>query len=129
MNLFLRISIVLTILTVFGASISGVLHQKARQEKINKALIQLTSKDQDERANAINALTKLNAKETIPEITRLLQDNDSAVRRSATWALVRLDAKEAIPEITKLLQDNDPKVRSAARAALKALGVEVPAEK
>lgn len=95
---------------------------EARQKQIEEALVQMTSQNQDERATAIFALIELNAKEAIPDITKLLQDSDSEVRRLAVWALVCLDAKETIPQITKLLQDNDSEVRRFAVEALGKLG-------
>ena len=66
------------------------------------------------------------AKEAIPEITELLQNNNPDVRLISIYALTNLKAKETIPEIKKLLYDKDERVRKTAEDALKNLGV--PAE-
>jgi HEAT repeat protein len=151
MNLFLRISICLTALVVFGIS-SVLCYYGERQQRIKELVLQLASEDQDEQIEAFDALMNPETKKFIPYITKLLQDNDLRICCSAIWVLgdlgakeaipgitkllqhsnpliresaVRglshLGAKEAIPEITKLLQDSDPDVREAARAALKEL--------
>jgi HEAT repeat protein len=113
MNLFLRISIVLTSLVLIGAAIYPVAN--ARQNKINSALKKIASQNIVKQRLAIDTLAKLNARQ---EITKLLQDSSSYVRESAAWALRDINARETIPQITKLLQDKDSDVRQSVIRAL-----------
>ncbi|MFA5794247.1 MAG: HEAT repeat domain-containing protein [Candidatus Brocadiia bacterium] len=163
MNIFLKLSILLTGLLVIAAGVHSVI-SKSRQMQIQEALIQLTIPNGDERVTAIYTFADLNAREAIPAITKLLQHKDSGVRDAALMALkelgveitppvsppadearrqrikealiqittgpgwseqesaakrlIALNAKEVIPEITGLLQDNDPKVRGLSAQAL-----------
>ena len=131
MNLFLRISIVLTILALAGCSsvptppappqqeiTAEPPVDEARQQQIKEALVQITSQYPDMRINAVAALIELDTQEAIPQVTKLLQDTGSGIRQLAVYALGELDAKEAIPDITKLLQDNNSFVRWSAVEAL-----------
>ena len=68
-------------------------------------------------------LMDFDAKEIIPEITKLLHDNNDDVRVKSVWALRHLGSKESIPEIRKLLNDENERVREVAEEALKKLGV------
>jgi len=66
------------------------MHQKQKE----LALSLLTSQNRDERIEAINIFLIMNEKETIPEITKLLQDKDESVREAARAALKELGAEE-----------------------------------
>ena len=66
----------------------------------------------------IFALTELNAKEAIPELLKLLKDEDITVRYISAFGLGLLQSKEAIPELLNLLEGTDNKVRSASAVAL-----------
>ncbi len=73
--------------------------------------------------SAIDALRFLGAKEAIPKIMSLLNDERSQIRLTAACALGDLGAKEvAIPELIKLLNDKSISVRISAISALGNLG-------
>lgn len=115
----LIITVLIGLVIVSGCSKSP---DEARQKQIKEAQGQLTSTNWHEQIKAIITLVELDAKEAIPEITRLLKDNDSMVRRRAVEALAQLGAKETIPDITKLLQDKKISVRYRAIEVLWRLG-------
>ena len=63
------------------------------------------------RNEAAKALVELQAKEAIPELIKILKDEDKdrnfGVISEAISALGQLQAKEAIPELIKILKDED----------------------
>ena len=68
-------------------------------------------------------INDIRIKKSIPEIIRLLKDNDYYVQRSSIWILGELGAKEAIPEIKKLLGAKSGLIVQEAEEALTKLGV------
>ncbi|MCI5123356.1 MAG: HEAT repeat domain-containing protein, partial [Candidatus Electrothrix sp. AR5] len=67
---------------------------------------------------SIESLVKLKAKQIIPEITKLLKDEEREVREAAIKALVDFHEYSAIPELVKLLEDADPYIRRKGFKAL-----------
>jgi hypothetical protein len=90
----------------------------ARDSKITDAIIALSDPNPKERIAALQTLIDLKAKETIPNVTRLLYDQDNSVRIGTLYCLRLLGAKEAIPEIMRLLYDADAAIRKEAIYAL-----------
>jgi HEAT repeat protein len=58
----------------------------------------------------------------VPELVKVLKDEDAGSRWSAAMALGALGASETVPEITRLLKDGDIEVRCAVPRALGWLG-------
>lgn len=67
------------------------------------------------------ALGQLGARNSIPEIVKLLTDKHVNARQYGASALGDLDAKDNIPELVVLLRDVDPQVRWYAAEALEKL--------
>jgi cyclophilin family peptidyl-prolyl cis-trans isomerase/HEAT repeat protein len=74
------------------------------------------------RADALNALARLRAKDKLPEVRELLKDPDATVRANAARVLGGAEDKEALDALIKAAtQDPDARVRVAAIRALGAL--------
>jgi cyclophilin family peptidyl-prolyl cis-trans isomerase len=74
------------------------------------------------RADALNALARLRAKDKLPEVRELLKDPDPIVRANAARVLGGAEDKEALDALIKAAtQDKDSRVRVAAVRALAAL--------
>ena len=78
----------------------------------------LEDSDHDLRLAAIEAIAKLQAKETIPTLVFFLKDNEPKIRIGAMNALIELQGKEAIPIIAPLLKDEVIDVRNATEERL-----------
>ena len=78
--------------------------------KAKELIEKLRDKEWSVRASAANELGSAGAKEAIPELMKLLKDNDAVVRRSAAVALKRLGVSEeeikASEEKTEQAPDN-----------------------
>ncbi len=76
---------------------------------------------------ALGVLAK-DAKSKIPELTAVLQSEDSAVIITACWALGRMGtfAIKALPSLDTLLKHKDEYVRTAAEAAIKEIKPKPP---
>jgi HEAT repeat protein len=92
----------------------------------------LKSPDYMARWRALTVLTQLYAKQpealrrVLPQITELLQDDETLVRKQAAMAVNALgpEAKPALPLVLKLIRDRDPEVREWAGRAAKAIDEE-----
>lgn len=98
---------------------------KQRPDIVLPVLVKaLTSSDERTRSQAARSIGEFttDAKSTIPELTKALQDSSWLVRSSAIAALVKIKARTAISQIEKLMW-NDPKssIRDEAQAALESL--------
>lgn len=91
---------------------------------------QLKSKEAEERITAIEQLTALGdeAKSSLKEIERLIQDDDYNVRHSAISALLSLDQAYAIDALNYALDSKYPEVRIDAAEALENIGSEESTE-
>jgi len=74
---------------------------------------------------AIDSLVKMNDRESIPRIQKLLYNGNCNIRNQAIKALAEFGDKESIPRIKELLNDRDNRnvIRKTAEEALKKLGV------
>ena len=117
MNRTLLISIGLICALVTAAGI-----MEFGQRDIYKARRQLHSESSWVRSEALLTLIIHNDRASIPEIIRLLKNNDLKTRLDAIGALGNFKAKEAIHEITILLQDAEFTVRGLAVWALGEIG-------
>jgi HEAT repeat protein len=99
----------------------------AAQEPDTASLIQqLTSPDAQERKNAIDALGDLGpaAKKAVPQLTKLLGDEDEHIRWHALRSLGAIgpDAAPAVDALAERLKDKSPVVRAYAAFALGRIG-------
>src|SRR5437773_12468775 len=78
---------------------------------------QLKDETANVRGRAVRELTKLNAKETAPDIRPLLKDQDWEVRYFSLLALTQFDDRESAPAVKELLRDPEPNIIVAAAAA------------
>ncbi len=105
---------------------SGRLHglralvDRPRADSIAIAMsIAETDPDLNVRCNAVSALAKLRAVESVPLMLRLLTHSSSGVREAGLTALSSLGATDVVPVIASmLLRDPDPYVRARAALAL-----------
>ena len=69
--------------------------------------------------STISCEVELDAREAIPAIRTLLQDEDAAIREYAASALGKLLALEAIPDLQRIRRDDaSAGVRAAAEKSL-----------
>jgi HEAT repeat protein len=90
---------------------------------LNTARRQMHANDYLIRIEALNTLYTLGGKSSIPEIIRLLKDDNELVREVAIWSVKQLGLKESIPLIKSLLEDEDEWVNHYAEQALRQFGV------
>lgn len=96
------------------------------------ALIRLAAQPGvSDRRSIVLALTKIGregAKESVPFLLTLLDDQDAALRQSAIHALGGMGAegKSAVPTLLKLLRDKSPSIHSAAGSTLSVIARAVP---
>jgi cyclophilin family peptidyl-prolyl cis-trans isomerase/HEAT repeat protein len=103
---------------------------RARPANAGAALIKfLSDKDERVRADALNALARLRAKDGIEQIRALLaSDTDPVVRANAARVLGAAEDKAAFDALVSRLDDPDQRVRVSAARALVALREERAAE-
>lgn len=85
---------------------------------VKKLLAALGDTDPQVRADAVNALADLGAKEAAAALKGLLSDVSTAVRGAAALALIRLGDEGLCNEMIKGLRDASPKVVVGAATAL-----------
>ena len=61
--------------------------------------------DSEMRGRALWALGEMRVKQSIPELIRALQDDDSRIQDIAVWAVGRIKAIEAVPHLLQILRD------------------------
>ena len=95
--------------------------EEGRQDTIKA----LSSKDVEERIEAVKHFSGLRDKESIGYVTRALSDPDARVRETAASGLWRIekDAEPARAQLMAALDDANPNVVARAAGALQALGV------
>lgn len=102
----------------------------AKQRDIHALIGRLQSPLETEnivvRFAALSHLGRLGAREAIPHVLPLLEDDDPRMRAGAIVALGRLDARDATSRIVKALDDPSPGVRQRAAENLGALGTGDP---
>ncbi|OHB69855.1 MAG: hypothetical protein A2W23_09860 [Planctomycetes bacterium RBG_16_43_13] len=93
-----------------------------RSAQIQKLIKQLGVNNKDIRVSAMQDLIRLKAEEAIPEMKKLLKDEDSSICSNAILFLGVIGAKDTIPELKELLKDRSWQVRSSVVIALGELG-------
>src|SRR6185369_443431 len=95
--------------------------EEGRQDTIKA----LSSKNPEERIEAVKHFSGLRDKESIGYVTRALSDPDGRVRETAASGLWRIekDAEPARAQLTAALDDPNPNVVARAAGALQAMGV------
>jgi putative membrane-bound dehydrogenase-like protein len=74
------------------------------------------------RTAALTALTKRDAREAVPRIATLLNDQNAEVRRAAVTAAGELKAAGTMDRLLELTKDDDPAIRAASIDSLRQLG-------
>jgi HEAT repeat protein len=95
-----------------------------RHELSRRALVAQLARDTSVsvRAECVNALTKLEAKECLFAIERALDDSKAAVRLAAVRGVYRLAGEEGIDQLVRMLDDVNEDVRRRAATCLGWLG-------
>jgi len=92
-------------------------------ENLRRVLAGLKDKDSSFRASFALEAGRLQIKESIPSLIKLLDDESYKVRRNAIYALSWMQAKEAVPYLIKLTEENNDKwIRRRATQALGQIG-------
>jgi HEAT repeat protein len=86
-------------------------------------LLRDLSHKQQMRSVALRTLCNLPARVVIPEVKRLLKDDDEGVRGEAMNALSRLTGRESIPDIIPFMESSFPGIRIHAIQTLATFGV------
>ena len=100
--------------------------QTDREQKVERLIKEL--QDQDVRVHAAWTLGSIGLVDAVPDLIKLLRDQDAGgfVRAIAAWALGSIGSADAVPALTQALQD--PEVRGDATEALVQIGKDaVPA--
>ncbi len=84
-------------------------------------LTELSSNQPELRYEAANACGELGAKEAVPHLTGLIEDEDVQVQEAAIKALGEIGSEEAKQTLNKLARNPQPRIRQAAKSALKEL--------
>jgi HEAT repeat protein len=108
---------------ICGCETQGQTDQEQKVERLIKEL-----QDQDVRVHAAWALGSIGLVDAVPDLIKLLRDQDAGgfVRAIAAWALGSIGSADAVPALTQALQD--PEVRGDATEALVQIGKDaVPA--
>ena len=82
----------------------------------------LCAADPKQRIAAVKALVSLQARNAVPALLPMLQDQDVHIRHTAAWALGELGDHGNAAELITLLEDRELEVRKAAIKALAQLG-------
>src|SRR3989339_1135962 len=85
---------------------------------LNVARRSIDNKDRRIRIEALATLSDYCDKQSIPQIRKLLYDNDDMVFLCAGNALFHLNDRESLPEIRKFLEDKNPEKRASTLAIL-----------
>jgi HEAT repeat protein len=102
-------------------------------QHVKELISMVRSEDAEISQSAADEIVRLNLKEAIPEVTKLLCDDEGQVRESAIRILVKLESSKparlrhsggSIQAIAKLVNDSDDDVRVAAILALGRLGAQ-----
>lgn len=113
-------------ISVFGVSIRQTCAQETQQQRIEKLIRDLKSKDTFIRTSAVESLGKMGpyADAAVDDIVALLKDKDWSVRFSAANTLRQIGASadNAVPDIISLLNHRASYVRSSAAIALGRIG-------
>jgi HEAT repeat protein len=123
------LSCLLMAAAVLVLSAAGCRHHKPVEDlpKLDDLMLQMKSKDKDERYEAVRRLPLLVAtnKEAVALLIAALADKDEDVRWVATDGLAKSGAAaaDAAPRLIELLRDPSPTVRGGAARALSTLGV------
>jgi HEAT repeat protein len=98
---------------------------KDMEEGRQNSVKALSSKNPQERIDAVRYFSGLKDKDSIGHVTRALSDPDARVRETAASGLwsIEKDAEPARAQLTAALDDPDPNVVARAAGALQALGV------
>ena len=99
---------------------------ETKEQKVERLIKEL--QDQDVRVHAAWTLGSIGLVDAVPDLIKLLRDQDAGgfVRAIAAWALGSIGSADAVPALTQALQD--PEVRGDATEALVQIGKDaVPA--
>lgn len=70
------------------------------------------------RYEAAHAAGEMTLEDALPQLARMVDDNDTEVRLAAIWALGQIGGKPAAEALNQVLQNGDPAMKEAAQEAL-----------
>lgn len=100
-----------------GAPALPKLAEAARHSNLTGFLPKKDKKDRRSRG-AASCIGQVRDEKAIPELMKLLRDDDETVRLAAIQSLAGMKAKQAEPEFERMLQDPDEDVRRVVLRAL-----------
>ena len=81
-------------------------------------MTELNSNEAEIRYEAANACGELGAEETVPQLLKLIKDEDYQVQEAAIKALGQIGGEQAKQALKKLAKNPQPRIRQAAKSAL-----------
>jgi HEAT repeat protein len=81
-------------------------------------MTELNSNEAEIRYEAANACGELGAEEAVPQLLKLIKDEDCQVQEAAIKALGQIGGEQAKQALNKLAKNPQPRIREAAKSAL-----------
>ena len=92
---------------------------RSMDHRWDRAIIQELDSDSPRlRFQAARAAGEMELEESVPELTRLIEEPDAELRDSAIWALGQIGSPRATDVLKRLANDDDDATREAAEVAL-----------
>ncbi len=85
-------------------------------------LHELKSERAEMRYEAAHAAGEMTLEDALPQLARMVDDDDTEVRLAAVWALGQIGGNPAAEALNYVIQGKDPVMQEAAREALQEIG-------